>query len=155
MGIECALARPGLTVLAIGARPEAAARVSARSVALGAGIHVVPGPAPEVLEGLPAPDRAFVGGGDVDTLHHVLERLRPGGRVVATFAALDRAATAADLLGGLVQVNVHRGARLPDGGWRLAARDPVFVAWGPDGHDTRAEADDLDVGMVEGTGRPD
>ena len=152
VGIECALARPGLTVLAIEEVPEEAARVTANSVALGAGVHVVTGRAPEILEGLPAPDRAFVGGGGTATLHHVLERLRPGGRVVATFAAVDRAAAAADLLGGLVQVNVARGARLPDGGWRLAAGDPVFVAWGPDGHDGPANPDRLDAGLIEGGG---
>jgi precorrin-6B methylase 2 len=52
--------------------------------------------------------------------------------VVATFAALERAAEAAALLGNLVQVSVSQGERLPDGGLRLAARNPVFVTWGPD-----------------------
>ncbi len=35
------------------------------------------------------------------------------------------------LLGNLVQVRADRGERLPDGGWRLVATNPVFVAWGP------------------------
>jgi hypothetical protein len=51
--------------------------------------------------------------------------------VVATFAALDRAAAAAERLGNLVQLSVQRGERLPDGGWRLAGQNPVFVVWGP------------------------
>ena len=54
-----------------------------------------------------------MGGGGLDVLDAVLARLAPGGRVVAAFAALDRAAV------------------LPDGGIRLAAENPVFVAWGP------------------------
>ena len=59
-------------------------------------------------------------------------RLRPGGRVVATYAALDRAAAAFERLGHLVQVGVSRGQPVPGGGVRLAATNPVLVAWGPD-----------------------
>jgi precorrin-6B C5,15-methyltransferase / cobalt-precorrin-6B C5,C15-methyltransferase len=132
VGIECALVRPGLTVLAVESAPEDAARVAANAANLGAGVHVVTGRAPEVLYGLPAPDRVFVGGGGIAALTTALERIRPGGRVVATFAALDRAAQAADLLGNLVQLQAAPAQRLPDGGWRLTARNPVFVAWGPD-----------------------
>lgn len=128
---ECAIAQPGLTVLAVEEDADAAARVSANALALGAGVHVVTGRAPEVLDTLPVPDRAFVGGGGLIVLDSVLERLRPGGLVVGAYAALDRAAAAAERLGNLVQVTVARGERLPDGGWRLAAHDPVFVAWGP------------------------
>jgi precorrin-6Y C5,15-methyltransferase (decarboxylating) len=133
VAIESSLARPGLTVLAVEESADAAAQISANVAALGAGVHVVPGHAPEVLEGLPAPDRAFVGGGGAPALRAVVDRLRPGGRVVATFAALDRAAAAAELLGNLVQIAVAQGERFPDGGWHLAARNPVFVAWGPGG----------------------
>ena len=97
----------------------------------GVPVDVIEGDAPDALSPLPDPDRAFVGGGGIDVLDAVLARLRPGGRVVATYAALDRAAAAADRLGSLVQVGVSQGARLPDGGWRLAADNPVFVAWGP------------------------
>lgn len=131
VAVESALVRPGLTVLAVEARPEVAARVSTDALARGAAVHVVPGLAPEVLAPLPAPDRAFVGGNDLDVLDAVLDRLRPGGRVVAAFAALDRAAGAAERLGHLVELSVGRGERLPEGGWSLSAQNPVFVAWGP------------------------
>jgi len=137
VAIEAALIEPGLTVLAVERDAAAAAAVSANAAARRAGVHVVAGVAPAVLEGLPDPDRAFVGGGGVDVLDSVLARVRPGGRVVATFAALDRAAAAADRLGHLAQVSASRGELLPDGGWRLAAENPVFVAWGP-GDDTAA-----------------
>jgi len=58
--------------------------------------------------------------------------LRPGGRLVATSAAMDQAAAAAERLGNLVQIGVGRGERLPGGGWQLAACNPVFVVWGPE-----------------------
>jgi precorrin-6B C5,15-methyltransferase / cobalt-precorrin-6B C5,C15-methyltransferase len=132
VAVACALAQPGLTVLAIEERPDTAARISANALAFGASVHVVPGRAPEVLAPLPAPDRVFVGGGGLTVLNAVVERVRPHGRVVAAYAALDRAAAAAGRLGHLVQVSVDRGERLPDGGWRLAAQNPVFVAWGPE-----------------------
>lgn len=131
VAIECALMRPGLTVLAVEARPETAARISANALTFGAAVHVVPGRAPQALDPLPSPDRAFVGGGGLAVLDAVLERLRPGGRVVGAFAALDEAAGAAARLGNLVELSVGRGERLADGGWRLAAQDPAFVAWGP------------------------
>ncbi|MDQ1421730.1 MAG: cobalt-precorrin hydrolase / cobalt-factor methyltransferase / precorrin-3B, partial [Acidimicrobiaceae bacterium] len=66
-----------------------------------------------------------------DVLNAVMARLRPDGQVVATFAAMDRAAAAAERLGHLVQISAGRGERLPGGGWRLAGANPVFVAWGP------------------------
>jgi precorrin-6B C5,15-methyltransferase / cobalt-precorrin-6B C5,C15-methyltransferase len=132
VAVECALVQPGLTVMAVEHRSETAARISANAAAQGASVHVVAGRAPAVLGDLPPPDRAFVGGGGLDALDAVTERLRPGGRVVATYAAIDRAAAAADRLGHLVEVGVSRAERLPDGGWRLAAQNPVFVAWGPE-----------------------
>ncbi|HEY3941323.1 MAG TPA: precorrin-6y C5,15-methyltransferase (decarboxylating) subunit CbiE [Acidimicrobiales bacterium] len=131
VAIEAALARPGMTVLAVEASPEAAAQATANVADLQAGVHVVLGRAPEVLATLPAPDRVFVGGGGLEVLRSVLGHLGPGGRAVATFAALDRAAAAGELLGNLAQIAVSAGERLPDGAWRLAARNPVFVAWGP------------------------
>jgi precorrin-6Y C5,15-methyltransferase (decarboxylating) len=129
VAIECARVSPGLRVFAVDRDVE---RLRANVSTHGVRVEVVEGEAPAVLAGLPAPDRAFVGGGGLDVLGAVLERLTPGGRVVATFAALDRAATAAVRLGHLVQVGVSRANVLPDGGVRLAAENPVFVAWGPD-----------------------
>ncbi len=131
VGIEAALLCPGLRVLAVERRPDDVARIGANAAALGAVVTAVGGEAPAALTGLPDPDRAFVGGGGVAVLDAVIDRLRPGGQVVATFAAVDRAAAAADRLGHLSQIAVSRGERLPDGGWRLAADNPVFVCWGP------------------------
>jgi len=131
VAVECALVCPGLTVFAVEQDDEAATTVAANAARLGAGVHVVTGTAPGALAGLPDPDRVFVGGGGTAVLDAAIARLRPGGRVVATFAALGRAAEAADRLGRVVQVSVARGSQLPDGGWRLSGTNPVFVAWGP------------------------
>jgi precorrin-6Y C5,15-methyltransferase (decarboxylating) len=131
VAVEAARLRPGLRVIAVERSPDQAERARQNAAAHGVEVDVVAGGAPAALAGLPDPDRAFVGGGGLDVLGAVLARLAPGGRVVATFAALDRAAGAAARLGHLVQIGVSRGQVLPDGGLRLAAENPVFVAWGP------------------------
>ncbi len=132
VAVECARLCPGLRVIAVERDADQAERARANAAAHGVRVEVVEGEAPAVLAALPDPDRAFVGGGGIDVLDAVLARLTPGGRVVAAFAALDRAAPAAARLGHLVQVGVARGRALPDGGVRLAAENPVFVAWGPE-----------------------
>ena len=131
VAIECARLAPRLRVIAIERSSDDCQRISANASAAGVAIEVRCGEAPAAFDGLPDPDRVFVGGGGLAVLDAVLERLAPGGTVVASYAAIDRAAAAADRLGSLVQVGVGRGARLPDGGWRLAAENPVFVVWGP------------------------
>ncbi|HEV2370020.1 MAG TPA: hypothetical protein VGR90_09080, partial [Acidimicrobiales bacterium] len=112
--------------------PEEAERARRNAVVHGAPVEVVKAEAPSGLRDLPPPDRVFVGGGGLPVLDAALAHLRPGGRVVATYAAVDRAAAAAERLGHLVQVGISRGERLPDGGIRLAANNPVFVVWGPE-----------------------
>ena len=132
VSVECARLAPGLRVVAVERRPDDAARARANAASAGVAVEVVEGEAPGCLEPLPDPDRVFVGGGGLACLDAALARLRPGGRVVATYAALDRAAAAFDRLGHLVELGVSRGRPLPGGGVRLAAENPVFVAWGPD-----------------------
>lgn len=133
VAIECSRLRPALRVLAVEENAADARRISHNADRHGVAVEVVPGRAPAALDGLPDPDRVFVGGGGHAVLSAVLERLRPGGRVVATYAAVDRAVAAAERLGAMVQVAVSRGRRLPDGALRLAAENPVFVVWGPPG----------------------
>jgi precorrin-6Y C5,15-methyltransferase (decarboxylating) len=128
---ECARLSPGLRVFAIERRPDDAHRLFANLA--GTGATVVEGDAPDVLAGLPDPDRVFVGGGGLAVLDAVVGRLRPGGAVVATYVAVDRAAAAGARLGHLVQIAVNRGVAIgADGAVRLAADNPVFVCWGPE-----------------------
>lgn len=131
VAIEAARLSSSLEIVAIEQVPDDAGRIRANALRHGVVVRVIEGVAPHVFEGLADPDRVFVGGGGLAVLEQVLERLRPGGRVVATYTALDRAVRAAERLGELVQLSAARGERLPDGGLRLAAENPVFVVWGP------------------------
>jgi len=126
VALECAAVAPGLDVHAVERDVS-----ELRKNAAGTTVRIVSGEAPDALAALPNPDRVFVGGGGLDVLDAARQRLRAGGRLVATYAALDRAAAAADRLGHLAQVSLARGSRLPDGSMRLAAENPVFVVWGP------------------------
>lgn len=131
VAIECARHAPALRVFAVERRSDDAGRISANAASHAARVEVVNGEAPGVFAMLPDPDRVFVGGGGLDVLDAAIARARPGGRVVATFAAIDRATEAYHRLGNMVQVSVSCAAALPGGGVRLAAENPVFVAWGP------------------------
>jgi len=131
IAIEIAAIALQSRVIAIERHADDVRRIEANARAHGVTIEVVKGEAPGALESLPDPDRVFVGGGGTAVLDAVLARLRTGGRVVATFAAVDRAAAAYERLGNLAEVSVARGMPLA-GGVRLQAENPVFVVWGPE-----------------------
>lgn len=129
---ECARIAPGLSIFAVERDGSYIARLRTNLASTAA--VVVEGSAPEALAGLPDPDRVFVGGGGIEVLDAAMSRLRPDGTVVATYATLERAASAAGRLGNLVQIAVARGRRVGTAGtaqFRLEAQNPVFVAWGP------------------------
>lgn len=95
--------------------------------------------AAEAIEGLPAPDRVFIGGSGDDLeaiLRCVADRLLPGGRVVHTVVLLHTLETVREFWTqrgfetGIVQLQASRSA--PTGkDLRLEALNPVFVvsAW--------------------------
>jgi len=131
VAIEAARVSPGLRVVAVERDAESVARIEANAAAHGVRIETVHGSAPDVLAGCPDPDRVFVGGGGTAVLDASLERLRPGGVVVANYALLDRAVVAGQRLGNLVELSVSRGVPIGEHGVRLAAENPVFICWGP------------------------
>jgi precorrin-6Y C5,15-methyltransferase (decarboxylating) len=131
VGVEAARLAPGLRVVAVERDADQCRRIEANAVAHRAAVEVVEGAAPAAFAALPDPDRAFVGGGGIDVLDAVLDRLRPGGTVVATYAIVDRAVEAQRRLGHLVQLDVSRAVPVADLGIRLAPENPVFVCWGP------------------------
>jgi precorrin-6B methylase 2 len=114
--------------------PQQLAHLRANTEALAPGrVEAVEGEAPEALAGLPAPDRVIVGGhggrlGEI--LGVVRAGMRPGGRLVCSFATLDAVLVARAALGGwspdVCQVAVAHGAAAGRG-LRLRAEDPVFV----------------------------
>jgi precorrin-6B C5,15-methyltransferase / cobalt-precorrin-6B C5,C15-methyltransferase len=127
--------RPG-SVYAVERRAEQRACLAENVARFGASnVRLVEGEAPAALAELPAPDAVFVGGSGGHLrpiLELAIDRLRPGGRLVANLATLEavHAATtclaAAGLHHDLAQVSVARGAAIA-GATRLAALNPVFV----------------------------
>lgn len=132
IGIEWMRLHPSLTAVAVEARPDRAARVRANADALGVpGLALVEGRAPAALEGLPAPDAVFLGGGAVAAFDAAAAALRPGGRLVVNAVTLETQGAVigwhARLGGELVTLSVAEAA--PVGGmtgWRPAM--PV-VQW--------------------------
>ncbi len=132
VGIEAATVQPALDVYAVERSAPDAARIVRNASAFGVAerIAVVVGEAPQVLAGLPRPDRVVVGGGGLSVVEAAWSRLAPGGVLVALFVVLDRAARAAQLPGEMVQLHVDRAVPIGDAGIRFEPANPVFVCWG-------------------------
>lgn len=128
VAVEAASLAPGLRVIAIERNAEDATQIERNAQRHNVRVEVVVGEAPAAYDGLPTPDRVFVGGGGIDALRAALDRLASGGVAVATFALADRAIEAHGLLGNLTQITVNRAKPLGDG-VHLVAENPVFVAW--------------------------
>jgi len=139
IGLEALRLRPGLELWALEQRGGSAALIQANAERLGvSAAGVVEGRAPEALAELPDPDRVVIGGGGSDraaVLAAVIERLRPGGRIVIPLATIEALAELRPLLeraGFAIGVSQHqawRGAPLADG-TRLAPLNPVLVLKG-------------------------
>lgn len=92
IGIEWMRSHPSCRAVAVESHPERAARIGRNAARLGVpGLEVVEGRAPEALEGLPAPDAVFVGGGVTvpGVLAACWSALRPGGRLVVNAVTLE------------------------------------------------------------------
>ena len=135
VAVECA--RLGAAVVAVERTEDGVRRIRANARAHGVDVGVVHGSAPGALDGLPAPDAVFIGGGGADLPAVVTACAERALRtVVVTLAALDRvpdvraALLAAGFTAEGVQLQAARLAPLPGGVSRLAAINPVFVLWG-------------------------
>ncbi|MEU4428672.1 precorrin-6y C5,15-methyltransferase (decarboxylating) subunit CbiE [Actinoplanes sp. NPDC024001] len=126
IGIEWMRSHPACRAIAVESSAERVATISANAASLGVpGLRVVHGRAPEVLDGLPAPDTIFIGGGVTrdGVLDGCLAALSPGGRLVVNAVTVESeavvAAAYAKLGGDLTRITVQRGS--PVGGftgWR-------------------------------------
>jgi precorrin-6Y C5,15-methyltransferase (decarboxylating) len=128
IGIEWMRTHPSCSAVAVEARPDRAQRITRNATSLGVpGLRVVQGRAPEVLDGLPAPDAVFVGGGA--TTPGLLEAcwavLPDGGRLVANAVTVESEAVLAGWFarvgGDLVRIGIQRAE--PVGsftGWKPA-----------------------------------
>jgi len=114
---------------AVGIEPRADRRAmaAANALALGTpGLELVPGEAPEALEGLAPPDAIFIGGGlSVEVFEAAWAALRPLGRLVANAVTLESEAVLTKLHaeqgGDLVRLAIQRAEPVgPYRGWRAA-----------------------------------
>jgi len=128
VSIEWMLRHPSMRAVAIEASPERVERIRRNADACGVpGLAVVVGTAPHALDGLPAPDAIFVGGGGSEpgVLDTAIDALKPGGRLVANAITLEMEsvliARQAAIGGELTRIAISRAA--PIGtmhGWRPA-----------------------------------
>ena len=139
IGIEWMRVHPSCRAVAVESSAERAARVAENAARLGVpGLRVVEGRAPAALDGLPAPDAVFVGGGltSEGLLDSCWEALAPGGRLVANAVTVEGeavlAAWRARVGGELVRLGVQRAE--PVGGytgWRPAMPVTIWSAVKP------------------------
>lgn len=128
IAIAWMLAHPSMRGVAVEAMPERAERIRRNAAGLGVpGLKVVTDAAPAALEGLPAPDAIFIGGGGSDegVADAAIAALRPGGRLVANAVTLEMESRLLQLharLGGeLTRIAFARAAPLGGmTGWRPA-----------------------------------
>ncbi len=128
VGLEAQELCPGLQVVAVEKKPERCRLIEENAGARGARVEIVTGNILEVLGGLPAPTRVFVGGAGRDIVPVVersFARLRPGGYLVAAAVTLETRAALTALLPGagleMVEVAVSRAKKL--GSYRLPAAE--------------------------------
>ncbi|MDU9411561.1 precorrin-6y C5,15-methyltransferase (decarboxylating) subunit CbiE [Pseudomonas sp. zfem005] len=91
IGIEWMRAHPTCRAIAVEADEGRQAHIRHNRDALGVpGLHLVAGQAPTALDGLPAPDAVFIGGGVTEpgVLERCWSQLKPGGRLVANAVTL-------------------------------------------------------------------
>ncbi|WP_301154046.1 precorrin-6y C5,15-methyltransferase (decarboxylating) subunit CbiE [Metapseudomonas otitidis] len=139
IGIEWMRAHPACRALAIEANAGRQAHIQHNRDALGVpGLQLVAGEAPAALEGLPAPDAIFIGGGVTDpgVLAQCWARLKPGGRLVANAVTLQSEATLvafrAEHGGSLTRIAVAQAQPLGDfDTWRSALPITLLEAFKP------------------------
>ena len=136
LGIEASLLMPEGRIFAIERDPKRVEHIRINRDWYGVkNLEIVCAEAPGCLDDLPDPDRVFVGGGGSgirSILEAVMERIRPGGRLVVTAALLETLNTTKETLkqGGfavdIVQILVSRG-RSMKAGTRLESLTPIWI----------------------------
>jgi precorrin-6Y C5,15-methyltransferase (decarboxylating) len=136
IAIESAQLAPQGQVYAIEMDPEDYNLLVENSRTFGTdNVQPVLGEAPAAWHDLPAPDAIFVGGTGravVGLVEAAWERLRPGGRIVVSIAALDNLTSAEQALRAkscdpqILMINLSRGQQQLDS-LRLEAANPSFL----------------------------
>jgi precorrin-6B C5,15-methyltransferase / cobalt-precorrin-6B C5,C15-methyltransferase len=133
VSIEWLLADPSLRAIAIERRPDRIANIRANAAALGVPhLEVLEGAAPRSLEGLPAPDAIFIGGGAgcPGVIECARERLSSGGRLVINAVALETERVLLEEYaahgGSLLKISVARAAPIGGGEGRMTGWYPAM-----------------------------
>jgi precorrin-6Y C5,15-methyltransferase (decarboxylating) len=127
VGIEWMRAHPSCLTFAIESDPARADRIMRNAQALGVpDLQLVIGRAPDALEGLPAPDAIFIGGGATreGVLDTCLRSIKPGGRLVVHGVTLETETL-------LAEAYAENGGELTRVGVEAAAPVGTFTGWTP------------------------
>jgi precorrin-6Y C5,15-methyltransferase (decarboxylating) len=127
VGIEWMRAHPSCLTFAIESDPVRADRIMRNAQALGVpDLQLVVGRAPDALEGLPAPDAIFIGGGATreGILDTCLSSIKPGGRLVVHGVTLETETL-------LAKAYADHGGELTRTGVETAAPVGTFTGWTP------------------------
>jgi precorrin-6Y C5,15-methyltransferase (decarboxylating) len=90
IGIEWMLSHPACQAIGVEREPQRCARMRRNALALGVPtLEIVEATAPAGLDGLPAPDAIFIGGGAGAVFERCWRALAPGGRLVMNGVALE------------------------------------------------------------------
>ena len=135
VSVECALAAPEGRVFAVERNHEACKLVKRNAARFGASnVFVVGGDAPEVLEGLPAPDCVFVGGstGRIASIVDAVLDANPQARIVVSAIVLETLSGTLDAFRArgieveVVSVSIAR-ARRTGSSHMMMANNPVYL----------------------------
>ncbi len=135
VSVECALAAPEGRVFAVERNHEACKLVKRNAARFGASnVFVVGGDAPEVLEGLPAPDCVFVGGstGRIASIVDAVLDANPQARIVVSAIVLETLSGTLDAFSArgieveVVSVSIAR-ARRTGPSHMMMANNPVYL----------------------------
>lgn len=136
IAVEAALLAPAGTVYAIERNSTGVELIKKNADLFGAeNIKVVPGVAPDVLKGLPAPDRVIIGGsgGNLERIITYIDGvLKPKGRIIINAIVLETLGTAIKCLSEkgyyteVTQVLVSRTKEINDL-HMMQAENPVYI----------------------------
>jgi precorrin-6Y C5,15-methyltransferase (decarboxylating) len=139
ISIEASLLVPAGKVFAFEKKPERIQQIEINKSRFGVkNLEVMHAVLPEGLEGLPRPDRIFIGGGGRDLekiIHAAVTFLKPDGLVVVNTVLMQNIQIATETLPALdfktsiVQVQISRSQDMPWGD-RLEAQNPVWIISG-------------------------
>ncbi len=137
ISLEAAAIAPGLSIFCVEKKGEGQEAIHRNIASYGRyRIHLVGGEAPDVLAGLPAPDRIFIGGSGgrlAEIIKAAAARLLPGGIMVVSAVLPESAALAPRCLAGAamrVSQRRVRVERLAEDGVTWRQHNPITIITG-------------------------